>query len=246
MLPVSCFYHKDSGNNVLGQVCPPWYALAMEATFMYAFDIFGTFIFAMTGALRGVRHRLDFLGVIVLACTVGVGGGIFRDLLLGATPVAAYEHESYLLVCIATGMVVFFLAPHIEAKWSLISFGDAIGLGVFTALGAAKGLLYGAGPIGIILSGVFSAVVGGVLRDVMVREVPVVLTSDFYATASLIGGIVFVLLSRTSAPFPVQIAITAFLVMTIRLLALKFNVRLPVAKFKTAGDDDMDVEVKKR
>lgn len=213
---------------------------------MYAFDILGTCVFAITGAVRAVRHKLDFLGVLVLACTVGVGGGIFRDLLLGATPVAAYEHESYLIVCIITGVVVFFLAPQIVGRWHLIAIGDAIGLGVFTALGAAKGLLYGAGPIGIVLSGVFSAVVGGVVRDVMVRTVPAVLTSDFYATASLIGGMLYLVLSSTDLPFFLQVTITAVTVTTIRLVAMRLKIQLPIAKAWSTIDDDMDVGQKKR
>jgi uncharacterized membrane protein YeiH len=218
----------------------------MESTLMYAFDIFGTFIFAITGAVRGVRHKLDFLGVVVLACTVGVGGGILRDILLGATPVAAYTHQSYLIVCIVTGMAVFFLAPHIIGRWRLVAIGDAIGLGVFTALGAAKGMLYGVGPVGIVLSGVFSAVAGGALRDMMVREIPVVLTSDFYATASLIGGIAYLFLMESNVPFGLQIAITAVLVTAIRLLAMKFNIRLPIARERFKSIDDMDVSGKKR
>jgi len=213
---------------------------------MYIFDLLGTCVFAITGAVRGVRHKLDFLGVVVFACTVGVGGGVFRDILLGATPVAAYEHESYLIVCIVTGILVFFLAPQIVGRWHLVAIGDALGLGIFTALGAAKGLMYGAGPIGIVLSGVFSAVVGGVLRDVMVRVVPAVLTSDFYATASLIGGLLYVLLSKTTLPFPVQITITAITVTTIRLLAMRFKIHLPVARYWVEIPDDMDVGKKKR
>lgn len=218
----------------------------MDSTIMYIFDILGTCVFAITGAVRGVRHKLDFLGVVVFACTVGVGGGVFRDVLLGATPVAAYEHESYLIVCIVTGVLVFFLAPQIVGRWHIVAIGDAIGLGVFTALGAAKGLLYGAGPIGIILSGVFSAVVGGVLRDVMVRVVPAVLTSDFYATASLIGGLLYVLLAKTTLPFALQITVTAITVTTIRLLAMRFKIHLPVAKYWVEIPDDMDVGKKKR
>ena len=213
---------------------------------MYIFDLLGTCVFAITGAVRGVRHKLDFLGVVVFACTVGFGGGVFRDVLLGATPVAAYEHESYLIVCIVTGVLVFFLAPQIVGRWHLVAIGDAIGLGVFTALGAAKGLMYGAGPIGIVLSGVFSAVVGGVLRDVMVRVVPAVLTSDFYATASLIGGLLYVLLSKTTLPFALQIIVTAITVTTIRLLAMRFKIHLPVARYWVEIPDDMDVGKKKR
>ena len=213
---------------------------------MYGFDLLGTCVFAITGAVRGVRNKLDFLGVVVLACTVGVGGGVFRDLLLGATPVAAYEHESYLIVCMITGVLVFFLAPQVVGRWHVIAIGDAIGLGVFTALGAAKGMLYGAGPIGIVLSGVFSAVVGGVVRDVMVRTVPAVLTNDFYATASLIGGLLYLALSRTAIPFSLQITITAVAVTSIRLLAMHFKIQLPVAKSWSAITEDMDDQEKKR
>ena len=106
-------------------------------------------------------------------------------------------------------------------------------------------MLYGVGPIGIILSGVFSAVAGGVLRDMMVKEIPAVLTSDFYATASLIGGGVFLLLLQTPLPFVLQISITAATVTTIRLLAMKFKVYLPVAKSYSDTMDDMDVRSKK-
>jgi uncharacterized membrane protein YeiH len=141
---------------------------------------------------------------------------------------------------------VFFLAPQIVGRWHIVAIGDAIGLGVFTALGAAKGLLYGVGPMGIVLSGVFSAVVGGVLRDVMVRVVPAVLTSDFYATASLIGGLLYVLLAKTTLPFALQITVTAITVTTIRLLAMRFKIHLPVAKYWVEIPDDMDVGKKKR
>jgi uncharacterized membrane protein YeiH len=202
----------------------------MDIPIMYALDIFGTMVFAITGAVRGVRHHLDFLGVIVLACTVGVGGGVLRDVLLGATPIAVYAHESYIIVCIITGIFVFFLAPHINKQGKIIAIGDAIGLGVFTALGASKGLLYGAGPVGIILSGVFSAVAGGVLRDMMVREIPVVLVSDFYATASLIGAVLYVVLSGTSLPFIIQVSLTAATVTTLRLLAMRYHMHLPASK----------------
>ncbi len=129
----------------------------MEEFVINAFDLFGTVIFAITGAVRGVRHRLDMLGVIVLACVVGVGGGIIRDTIIGATPVTAFTKESYLLVCIITGMAVFFTPPSAINR-NIITVCDAIGLGVFTAIGAAKGVQFHLTPIGIVLAGVFTAV----------------------------------------------------------------------------------------
>lgn len=213
---------------------------------MHLFDLFGTMIFAITGAVMGVRCKFDFLGVVVFACTVGVGGGMLRDVLLGATPVAAYTNEVYLIICICTGVVMFFIAPKVIGRWRIIMFCDAIGLGVFTALGAAKGAQYGVGPVGQILSGVLSAVGGGVIRDVLARRVPAVLTSDFYATASLIGGLIYVLMEQTPISFFVRFFVCLITVTTLRVLAIQFNVSLPKAghwqdpsQVPTKGQDPM-------
>ncbi len=217
--------------------------MEIETLVMYGFDLFGTCVFAVTGAVRGVRIKLDFLGVVVFACIVGVGGGVFRDLLLGATPVAAYNDETYLIICIFTGMLVFFIAPQVVGRWQIIRIFDAIGLGIFTAIGTAKGMQYGVSDIGIILSGVFTAVGGGVLRDMMARTVPLVLTSDFYATASLIGGVVFLLLSSTELPFYATLSLTALVVTSIRIIAMRAHLHLPVAKSWAIFPEDVGLEV---
>ncbi len=196
---------------------------------MHLFDLFGTMVFAITGAVMAVRLRLDFLGVIVFACTVGVGGGMLRDMLLGATPVAAYTNETYIILCIITGIVMFFISPKVVGRWRIIMFCDAIGLGVFTALGVAKGAMYGVGPVGQILSGVLGAVGGGVIRDVLARRVPAVLTSDFYATASLVGGVVYILLELTSMSFFLRFIICLLTVTSLRIIAIIFHVSLPKA-----------------
>ncbi len=201
----------------------------MEELVINAFDLFGTVIFAITGAVRGVRQRLDMLGVVVLACVVGVGGGIIRDTIIGATPVAAFTNELYLLVCIVTGMAVFFTPPSAINR-DIITVCDAIGLGVFTAIGAAKGIQYNLTPIGVVLAGVFTAVGGGVLRDIMVGMVPVVLKSDFYATASLIGGVVYCLLIHTGTPVFLTFIIVSILVIVLRLLGYRYKIQLPVAE----------------
>ncbi len=197
---------------------------------IYIFDILGTVIFAVTGALCGVRHRLDLLGVVVFGCTVGVGGGMLRDVLIGAVPVAALTNENYLLACILTGLTVFFIARWLSNLKKIIAVCDAIGLGVFTAIGAAKGCIFELDPIGVILSGVLTAVGGGVIRDVMVRSVPVVLTSDFYATAALLGGLLYYLLAEFSSLPRFSIFIIVFAAVTgIRLAAMYLKLQLPVA-----------------
>ena len=203
----------------------------MEHLLIELFDYFGTVIFAVTGAIRGRKSHLDLLGVVVLACAVGVGGGIFRDLCLGAVPVAAITTETYLILCAASGVCVFYWGGRLNEIPNIITFLDAVGLGVFTVLGAAKASAFGVSPIGIVLSGVVTAVGGGVVRDIMVGTVPVVLKSDFYATASLIGGIVYLLLRKfTPLPQEALFFIVAALVTGVRILAWHFRFRLPRAE----------------
>lgn len=215
-----------------------------EHTIIYAFDLFGTFIFAITGAVKGVRCKLDFLGVIVFGCTVGCGGGMFRDMLIGSTPVAALVNGSYISLCVVTGMAVFFLAPKFVGKWRVILFSDAIGLGVFTAMGVAKASLFGIGPVGQLLCGVITAVGGGVVRDIMSRSVPTVLTSDFYATASLIGGGVYLLMEKLGLPMLMMFLTTTLVVFVIRVIAIRFNFQLPVAKTALPVEDHLSMHRK--
>ncbi len=192
-------------------------------------DLFGTAVFAITGALRGFRARLDFLGVVVLACAVGVGGGMTRDALIGATPVAAFTDSRYLVLCGLCGVVMFFLAPRIDDRWNIIPVLDAIGLGVFTAIGAEKAWAHGCKEIAIVLCGVMTAVGGGVLRDVFVMRIPAVLRSDFYATAALLGGFLYVGLERfcPMLDYLSRFFIVAFLTMLLRMVAMRFRFRLP-------------------
>jgi len=208
---------------------------------IYLFDLVGTCIFAITGAVKGVRCRLDILGVVVFAATVGCGGGMIRDMLIGATPVAAFSNSSYIIICVVTGLLVFVSAPHFVGRWRVILYADSLGLGVFTAIGVAKGALYRIGPVGQILCGIFSAVGGGVVRDIMSRSVPTVLTSDFYATASLIGGLAYLLLVRLGSGHLTSFLAVTALVFLIRLIAIKFNFNLPVASMAVEVDDHLEM-----
>ena len=198
---------------------------------IHSFDLFGTAIFAITGALCGVHHRLDLLGVVVFGCTVGVGGGILRDTIIGAVPAAALKDLTYLVICIVTSLIVFYIARYLRNLRRIIAFCDAVGLGVFTAIGAAKGFAYELSTIGVILCGVLTAVGGGILRDVMSKSIPVVLTSDFYATASLLGGVLFCLLKEFTqwADLTLFIIVFAF-VASIRIAAMHYKLHLPVAR----------------
>ena len=169
---------------------------------------------------------------------------MFRDMVIGATPVAALSNSSYIILCVVTGLAVFFLAPRFVGRWRVILFSDALGLGVFTAIGVAKGAMYGLGPVGQLLCGVFTAVGGGMVRDIMSRSVPTVLTSDFYATASLLGGIVYLLLEMTALSLLPKFLITTMVVFIIRLVAIKYKFQLPVARTALPVEDHLSMHRK--
>ena len=203
----------------------------MEPAIIQILDLAGTFIFAVTGAVKGVRRRLDIFGVTVLACCVGVGGGIIRDLTIGIHPVSALRNEYYLLLCIASGIITFATAKYWMKIRNIIQIGDAFGLGVFTFLGAQKAFEAGLGCTGIILSGVVTAIGGGIIRDVLAGTVPVVLKSDFYATASMLGGALFCIMVKNDLPPACLFPTVAGVVIALRLLALHYKIQLPAAGY---------------
>lgn len=212
-----------------------WKEPSFQFNLIHLFDVIGTIIFAITGGVRGVRLKLDLLGVVVFSCTVGVGGGMIRDALIGYVPVASFRDGIYLLVCILTGLTVFFLSPLIRRGRNLIQIFDAFGLGVFTAIGVAKGVETGLALPGVVLCGVITAVGGGVIRDIMSSRIPAVLTSDFYATASLFGALLYLALLPFEIPFFWMFMLVMAFVTGIRLLAIHYKVRLPVSGGKTSS-----------
>jgi len=204
--------------------------LLTSSEFLYALDLFGTFVFAITGAFRAVKYELDILGVIVLSVFTGVGGGILRDVILGAYPPAVFTNEIYILICLAGGLLVFFSASHVARWWNLVKVFDAIGLGVFAALGALKGYDHGLGPIGVVMMGTMTAVGGGVIRDILVSEIPAVLTSDFYATAAALGALALWACEALGFGPHVGLVVGACLTILLRLLAMRFRFHLPRVK----------------
>ncbi|MGC8967219.1 MAG: trimeric intracellular cation channel family protein [Thermus sp.] len=152
----------------------------------------GTLVFAATGALKGVEKGFDLLGVLVLATVTAVGGGSIRDVLVGTLPPTALRNEPLLWGVVLTGLLVFRFHPRVQALGPLIYYLDTLGLGLFAALGAERGLQAGLGPFGVALAGTLSGVGGGVLRDVLSGEVPGILyrAGDLYASAALVGALV--------------------------------------------------------
>lgn len=213
---------------------------------MYYLDIFGTLAFAISGAFRAVKYELDLLGVIVLAIFTGVGGGIIRDTLLGQTPPTALTDQTYIIVCIVGALLVFWLAPKIAKRWDLVMSADALGLSLFTAMGAAKAESLGANSLTIILMAMITASGGGVIRDLFVKEIPAVLQSDFYATAALLGGGAYVITSKTGASETITIGVTIVITLILRTLAMNLGISLPRVKSLKASPSQLTRERKNK
>jgi uncharacterized membrane protein YeiH len=197
---------------------------------LHVLDLFGTLAFAVSGAFRAVKHELDLLGVAVIAVATGVGGGIIRDVLLGSTPPVSLIDQTYILICLFGAVIVFLMAPKIAKRWDYVMIADAFGLSVFAALGAAKAENCGAVPLTVILMAMITASGGGLIRDLLVLEIPAMLKSDFYATAALIGGVCFVLLGHFHVGNNSRLACTMIVTLCLRILAMKFRMNLPKIK----------------
>ncbi|MFO7535927.1 MAG: trimeric intracellular cation channel family protein [Kiritimatiellia bacterium] len=190
-------------------------------------DLFGTFAFALSGAFRAIKYELDLLGVLVLATATGVGGGIMADLMAGNGTPFAFRDERYLLICLAGGLVVFVASKRIAPWWDGVMAADAVGLGVFAALGAAKATGAGLGHVGILMLAAITATGGGVVRDVLVREIPAVLRTGFYATAAIAGAIVFDGVRLGGYSLNTQLFSCILVTFILRLLAMRYKVGLP-------------------
>ncbi len=201
----------------------------LVAGFLIVLDLAGTFVFALSGAMSGVRHRLDLFGVLVLSFAAGNAGGLTRDLLLGATPPPAISDWRYIGVSLAAGLLTFFCAPIIRRLRSSVLVLDAAGLGLFAVSGTLKALAAGLNPVAAMLLGVLTGVGGGMLRDVLVSEVPAVLRGELYASAALAGAAVVVLGTLLHLSTPTAAVLGAILCFVLRFLAIRRGWRLPVA-----------------
>lgn len=192
-------------------------------------DLLGTFVFALSGAMLAVRKRLDLFGILVLAAAVGVAGGMIRDLLLGDTPPAALTDARYLVSALAGGVVVFFASPLIERLSKPVMLLDALGLGLFAVSGCHKALLFEMTAVPAVLLGVTTAVGGGVLRDVLVAEIPRVLREDVYALAALVGATAFLLGVQAGLPQTATAVAAIALTFLLRVLSVRLGWQMPRA-----------------
>lgn len=201
--------------------------------FISILDYLGTIAFAITGASKAISHKADIFGIIVLATVVGVAGGIMRDVIFGRFP-TAFSDPIYISLTVAAGIVMFFLYSKLKNQMNTWLVFDAIGLGVFSIIGASIAhQIVGLSFLPMLFAGVLTAIGGGILRDVFVREIPIVFVKEVYAVASVVGITIFYLALSSGIDIQVASIIGIVPATGIRLLAMKYNWNLPKAKGTT-------------
>ena len=199
--------------------------------FIYILDLFGTMAFAVTGAFKAIEHKSDIVGIIILAVITGVAGGTIRDIVLGKSPPNSIVDPAYLIITVATGVVLFFLYSRLKKHWNVFLKFDAIGLGVFTVIGATFAYnIFGLNFLVMVLAGMLTAVGGGILRDVFVNEVPIVFVKELYASASFAGAVSFFLILAAGGELYLATIVGIILTTGLRLVAMKYNWNLPKVK----------------
>ena len=195
----------------------------------YVLDLAGTFVFALSGAMAGVKRKLDLFGILVLSFVAANTGGIIRDILIGATPPGAISDWRYLGVSLIAGLITFYFPSAIIQRWNPVLLFDAAGLALFAVSGAHKALVYGLNPVMATLLGMLTGIGGGMARDVLLAEIPTVLRSDLYAVAALVGAAIVVIANMLQLPSGVAALVGAALCFALRVLAIRHGWELPVA-----------------
>ncbi|MFD0916450.1 trimeric intracellular cation channel family protein [Pseudahrensia aquimaris] len=191
----------------------------------------GTAVFAVSGALAGLRNRLDIVGVTFVATLTGIGGGTARDLLLGDTPLAWIKDPTDLFICIAIAILVATLnKPLLGRRLAGLYFADALGLALFAVLGAAKAETLNAHPFICVLLGAMTASFGGIIRDVVCNDTPVFLQEEIYITAALAGAALYIILPQ-SIGFELRASAGFVFAFALRMLAIRYNWSLPFPRY---------------
>jgi len=199
-----------------------------DPTLLLVLNLVGTFVFGLSGGMAGVRAQLDLFGAIVLAMVVGIAGGTIRDLLIG-TPPATFRDWRYLAVAASAGLVTSLAHPAIDRLQRPIDALDAAGLALFSVTGAATALAHRLGVVDCVILGAITGIGGGMLRDILVREIPTVLRGGLYAIPALVGAGIVVSAYHAgdhTLTFPILGALVCF---SMRMAGLRYGLGLPVA-----------------
>lgn len=197
---------------------------------IYLLDLIGTFVFAISGIRVAARADMDIFGASVVGFVTGIGGGTVRDLLLNNHPITWMADMSYPLVILAAVPFTFMMGKKLNNFSKTLFIFDTIGIALFTIIGMEKALSFGFNPFIAGLMGMISAVVGGVTRDVLCREIPLIFRKEIYATACLLGAVVFYLGLELNLPENLNYLITTAVIITIRTISIRYNLSLPKMK----------------
>ena len=195
---------------------------------MYYLDLLGTIIFAVTGSLAAGRKHLDIFGVVVLSLATALGGGTIRDVTLGVLPVFWVKDPLYVIVTVLAALATFVVARFRRLPAGLLRVADAFGLAVFTILGAERAMAADVSPLVAVIMGMMTGVAGGMIRDVLSGEAPLILRREIYATASLAGAAVFVALWHFLPGRPLNTILAVLIILAVRLAAIRWKLSLPV------------------
>lgn len=196
------------------------------------FDYIGTFMFAISGTLTAANKRLDLFGATFIGFVTAVGGGTLRDILLGDLPVAWMQNIDYFWLILAGVLVTIVFGKFVMRLKRTLFLFDTIGIAVFTLIGLKKALLLGINPAMAVMMGLSSAVVGGVMRDTLCNELPLIFHREIYATACIAGALLYLLLNYLGLNEATCEIATVATIITIRILAVKFDIAMPLLKIK--------------
>ena len=199
-------------------------------SFVYLLEILGTAAFAVSGALAASRKNMDIFGFFVLALMPAVGGGTLRDVILDRHPVFWIDDVSYVIVALLAALVVFLNAYQPGSRRQVLVWMDALGLALFAAVGTEISLEMNAGPIVAVMLGVATAVTGGMIRDIICNEIPLVLSREIYATAAFVAGVSFVLMDYIGMDDSIALGVAVVAGFITRALSIRFNWSLPSAR----------------
>lgn len=195
---------------------------------LYAIDLVGTFVFAISGVTTSIKRKVDAFGASVIGFVTALGGGTLRDVLIGTTP-AGWMTNNHYLIAVGLGILVAFFLRNRIAGWHKTMFiFDTIGIGLFTILGLEKTLQIGLSPVIALMMGTVSAVFGGVVRDVLVNRIPLIFRKEIYAMACVAGGLVYLILRYFTEDESWPIFVSIAVVITLRRIAVMRNWSLPV------------------
>lgn len=206
-------------------------------TLLLTLDLLGTFVFALSGATAAIDHELDPFGVLAVSFAAGNTGGITRDLLIGAVPPEAISDWRFLAVSLVAGAITLWKPAVLHRLWSPVLVFDAAGLALFAVSGAEKALGYGLPPVMAALLGMLTGIGGGMMRDLLVREIPTVLRADFYALAAIAGAAVVVIGGVLHVSAALAALVGAVLCFALRLMALRWGWQLPIRRRPGAPDE---------